>query len=88
VTEPLRLLTEPEAAEAMRVCPRTLRKARQDGKLTYVLIGRAVRYTMDDLDAFIAASKQDRISMRQQPAVVRSNAARSGKIIPFTERRR
>lgn len=33
------LLTESEAAEALRLCPRTLRKARKAGLLHYVLIG-------------------------------------------------
>jgi len=35
------LLTEDEAAQALRVCARTLRKARREGRLSYVLIGRA-----------------------------------------------
>lgn len=78
------LLTETEAAEALRVCPRTLRKARQEGKLSYVLIGRAVRYTADDLQGFIEASRQDR-----QPCQTtrRTNARRNtGNIVPFTAR--
>ena len=79
------LLTEAEAAEALRVCPRTLRKARHDGRLSYVLIGRAVRYTMSDLESFIEASRQD-----TRPCVTpakRSIARRqSGNIVPFSAR--
>jgi excisionase family DNA binding protein len=47
------LLTEAEAAEALKVCSRTLRKARAEGRLQFVQIGRAVRYRPDQLDAFI-----------------------------------
>lgn len=43
------LLTEKEAAQRLSLCTRTLRKARQDGELPYILIGRAVRYAVADL---------------------------------------
>lgn len=77
------LLTEDEAAQALKVCARTLRKARQDGKLTYVLIGRAVRYTSSDLEAFVAISRQD----HQQAPKRRAPSARpSAKIVPFSAR--
>ena len=79
------LLTEPEAAEALRVCTRTLRKARQDGRLTYVLIGRSVRYTMEDLQSFIEASRQDAQPCEKPPR--RVTARPRGKIVPFTARR-
>lgn len=80
------LLTENEAAEALRLCTRTLRKARQEGRLTYVLIGRAVRYTMSDLEQFIDNSRQDNPPMhtRQRPTVARRAP---GKVVPFTARR-
>lgn len=52
------LLTELQAADQLALCPRTLRKARQRGDLPYVLIGRAVRYTPDDLQAFIDRNRQ------------------------------
>ena len=85
MTAELRLYTEPEAAEALRVCPRTLRKARQEGRLTYILIGRSVRYTMSDLTAFVEASKQD--AMPCPPPRLRHTVKRnSGKIVPFTAR--
>lgn len=78
------LLTEAEAAEALRLCPRTLRKARQEGKLSYVLIGRAVRYTMRDLESFIEASRQDTRSCERP---TRTNARRrTGNIVPFSAR--
>ena len=77
------LLTEDEAAQALKVCTRTLRQARKDGRLTYVLIGRCVRYTMDDLADFIATSRQD--TMPKKRAVKRASD-RPGKIVPFTAR--
>ena len=80
------LLTEAQAAEALQLCTRTLRKARQEGKLSYVLIGRAVRYTMDDLHGFIEASRQDAQPCKQPTR--RSNMRRrTGEIVPFTARR-
>lgn len=79
------LLTEPEAAEALKVCTRTLRKARNDGRLTYVLIGRAVRYTMSDLESFIEASRQDAPPCPQhQPRPTRK--AKAGVVVPFSAR--
>lgn len=82
------LLTEAQAAEALQLCTRTLRKARQEGKLSYVLIGRAVRYTMDDLHGFIEVH-----TMKQAPAPrPRPSAARrataAGNVVPFSQRGR
>jgi excisionase family DNA binding protein len=82
------LLTESEAAERLAVSPRTLRKARQTGALHYIAIGRSVRYTLSDLESFIAA-------LRQVPpncsiaCPSRKSARPNGKqdvIVPFTER--
>lgn len=80
------LLTEPEAAEALHLCTRTLRKARQQGKLAYILIGRSVRYTMDDLNRFIEASRQDAgVCKRTTPRRTIANR-KSGNIVPFSAR--
>ena len=80
------LLTETEAAEALRLCPRTLRKARQEGRLTYVLIGRAVRYTMRDLESFIEASRQDATPCRTPTRRTTVKRNTGGNIVPFTAR--
>lgn len=81
------LLTEAQAAEQLQLCTRTLRKARQEGKLSYVLIGRAVRYTVSDLDSFIEASRQDAAPCPKS-TVRRANAPRrTGNILTFTQRR-
>lgn len=52
------LLTEAEAAERLRVCTRTLRKARKSGQLTFVQMGRVIRYAESDLAQFIERQRQ------------------------------
>jgi hypothetical protein len=60
------LLTEQQAADQLALCPRTLRKARQRGQLPYVLIGRAVHYTSEAMEQFIANARQTGPSLKQQ----------------------
>lgn len=88
MTAPM-LLTEAEAAHALRLCTRTLRKARKDGRLQFVLIGRAVRYRTDDLSAFIethamaqAPAPKPRPQMRRASGI----AGRTDNIVPFSQR--
>lgn len=82
------LLTESEAAERLAVSPRTLRKARQTGALHYIAIGRSVRYTLSDLESFIAALRQ--VPLPCSPSRAPSRKCRPGGkqdvIVPFTER--
>lgn len=52
------LMTERQAAEAMGVCPRTLANLVRARKLTCVKIGRAKRYDVRDLTAYIDRQKQ------------------------------
>jgi excisionase family DNA binding protein len=82
------LLTEAEAADRLRLCPRTLRKARQDGRLRYVLIGRAVRYTEQDLENFIDSLRtvQPQCPPNSPPARNARTSRKSGVIVPFTVR--
>lgn len=47
------LLTEAQAAAQMGICVRSLRKIRKSGGIEYVLIGSAIRYSMDDIARFI-----------------------------------
>lgn len=80
------LLTEVEAAKALRLSQRTLRKARNDGLLRYILIGRAVRYTMDDLQAYIDSLGKVNVAclLPPQPSKPRKAAKRgSAVIVPF-----
>ncbi|MBA4087400.1 MAG: hypothetical protein C0491_06320 [Novosphingobium sp.] len=80
------LMTEAEAAQRLRVCTRTLRKARRAGTLRYVLIGRAVRYTEDDLVTFIDSLRTVSQACPAQPTRNTRRKNKSAKIIPFTER--
>ena len=50
------LLTPREAAKALSVCERTLFGLTKAGELPVVRIGRAVRYSLDDLKAWIKES--------------------------------
>lgn len=81
------LLTEIEAAARLRLCTRTLRKARQDGQLRYVLIGRAVRYTVADLESFVDQLRQVQPACSPAKPTRRTSVPkRSGVIVPFTDR--
>lgn len=84
------LLTEIEAARRLSLSTRTLRKARSEGKLRYVLIGRAVRYTDDDLKTFIDSLRTVQPACPPKPQPTRSTRSvrKSAKIIPFTDRNR
>lgn len=84
------LLTETEAAQRLSLSPRTLRKARSEGKLRYVLIGRAVRYTDDDLTTFIDSLRTVQPACPPKPQPTRStrSARKTAQIIPFTDRNR
>jgi hypothetical protein len=52
------LISEAEAGVILKACSRTLRKARQTGRLPFVKIGRTICYTAADLNTFIESSKQ------------------------------
>lgn len=82
------LLTEIEAAELMRLSTRTLRKARQDGHLHYVSVGRSVRYTVADLESYVERLRQVQPACSPIQSTHRKTAAKgqSGTIISFTER--
>lgn len=83
------LLTEPEAAGMLKLCQRTLREARQEGKLRYILIGRAVRYTIDDLESFIASLRE--VNQCPPASINKPKSARrqkrGGNVVPFRLRR-
>ncbi len=88
MTEQL-LLTEAEAAARLSLCARTLRKARQEGKLHYVLCGRAVRYTVADLESFVERlRKVEPACTRPKPTRQSATTRRSDGdvIVPFRQR--
>lgn len=53
---PLLLLTTPEAARNLSVSPRKLWALTASGEIPCVRIGRAVRYSVNDLANFVAAN--------------------------------
>jgi excisionase family DNA binding protein len=48
------LLTPKEAAEALGICERSLFALAERGELRKIHVGRAVRYSVDDLKSWIA----------------------------------
>jgi hypothetical protein len=51
--DPHALISEPAAAALLRVQPHVLRDARKRGELHCTKIGKSVRYTRDQLDAYL-----------------------------------
>jgi len=47
------LLTEPEACEALSLSRTTLRRLWHERQLVPLKIGRSIRYTQTDIDAFV-----------------------------------
>ncbi|WP_333882836.1 helix-turn-helix domain-containing protein [Sphingobium yanoikuyae] len=83
------LLTETEAADRLSLCARTLRKERQAGRLRYVLIGRAIRYTVADLESYVEQLRQ--VPPACLPALPTRRTALAkrrdrGVVVPFTRR--
>ena len=58
------LLTEREAAEYMRISPRTVFSLRASGKLACVKIGRSVRYRLAELERFIRGAETSKEEAR------------------------
>lgn len=85
------LLTEAEAAERLRLAPRTLRELRSKGKITFVrLTARNIAYRPEDCDEYVALCLQ-----RQQPASdpmprgrrrIAKGPDAAGVIVPFSQR--
>lgn len=83
------LLTEDEAAQALRVCARTLRKERQAGRLPYILIGRRVLYAPSDLETFLERARTTDAPQPKRVGAGRGKVApnrQSGVIVPFSKR--
>lgn len=80
------LLTEPEAAKFLSVCPRTLGKLAESGHINPVYLGRAKRYDRRDLIAMIDTQK-DRSSEAMQAArlhpdsIAKRQATRFGTMV-------
>lgn len=57
--EPRLLLNESEAAHLLNVCGRTLARMRNQGKIKYLNIGHAVRYSRADIEEFIESQTKN-----------------------------
>ena len=79
------LLTEAEAAEALSLCTRTLRKERNAGRLSWVQVGRKILYSPDDLRAYIDAQRRQASERKPTPRP-NPQPKQGGVVIPFSER--
>ena len=52
------LLTKPEAAKRLAVCPRTIDNLVSRGHLPCIKIGSALRFKIEDVQAFIEAQRK------------------------------
>jgi excisionase family DNA binding protein len=55
---PVLLLSQRDAAHALNLSERTLFTLRAQGKLRAVRIGKAVKYDLEELRAFVARAKE------------------------------
>lgn len=78
------LIPEPEAAERLHTCTKTLRRYRQQGRLRFVKIGKVICYTEQDLTDFIDSQRQCAAppSRRPNPA---PQPKGPGKVVPFSQ---
>jgi excisionase family DNA binding protein len=53
------LMTERDAAKLLALCERTLYDARKRGDLAFIRIGRAIRYSPEDLKSWIDSQKSN-----------------------------
>lgn len=58
-----RLLTPDEAAELLAVPVRMLRRLREQGRIGYIKIGRYVRFSVDQVEAYV---KEHEIPVRRK----------------------
>ena len=68
------LLDEESAARILAVCPRTLRKERKAGRLPYILIRGAIRYSPADLHDYIERARQCPSAGDQAPRIGNSTS--------------
>jgi excisionase family DNA binding protein len=59
------LFTVKDAAKFLNVSPRTIDRAKNDGRLNYRQIGACIRFTQDDLDAFITKASKHPVSVEK-----------------------
>jgi excisionase family DNA binding protein len=85
------LLTETEAAERLRLAPRTLRELRSKGKITFVrLTPRNIAYRAEDVEEYVALCLQRQDEPRDPIAKGKKRSIRgpavAGVVVPFSQR--
>lgn len=86
--EPIKLLTEKQAAEFLGISSEMMRRLRQTGRVSYIKLStRLNRYRKQDLIAFIEES-----AVREEPPQAPVDARWIGRasrmgIVPFSERK-
>jgi hypothetical protein len=80
----MNLIPEPEAAQRLHTCTKTLRRARKDGKLHFVKIGKSICYTEQDLADFIDSQRQCAAPPAARPNP-RPIPKGPGKVVPFSQ---
>ena len=89
--EPIRLLTEKQAAEYLGISHEMMRRLRVTGRVAYIKLStRLYRYRKEDLRTFVQESAvreapPAELSTRQVRSIGRAARAR---IVPFSERQR
>jgi len=68
VAPPRLLLTPPEAAVALRLCPRTLWTLTKDGTIPHIRIGRQIRYPVAVLEDWITKQTTAPVPAAERPA--------------------
>ncbi|WP_417378168.1 helix-turn-helix domain-containing protein [Gimesia sp.] len=68
------LLSEAEAGELLNVCAKTVYRMRKEGKISFLRLRGVVRYSRDDLLAFIAAESK---TVSADDSTTTDNAPRS-----------
>ena len=77
------LMTENDIAEMLQMSPRAIRKARQNGSLPFVRLGRLVRYRVEDVQKFVADAI---VANDYQPTSNATALRNQNRIIGFIER--
>ena len=62
------LLTVDQAAERLGTSVRFIRRLRTEGRIPIVKLGKHIRIDSTDLDAFIAAGRQEAWNNQRRPA--------------------
>jgi excisionase family DNA binding protein len=73
------LLKPADAAEALAVSERTLFTLTKAGKVPCVRLGRSVRYSVTDLEDWIAGQTQGRLDQTPREATLDGKPAKEGR---------